>query len=115
MRPMIAGVVFIEQWSEYLAEHPDVYRLVDPEYVAFEFPGLIPPTFAGDVAAEDVRMGVVATQLANGATSSYVFRVANHAMGAMFVGCMKGLHPACSATLFCLAGANILVALVQPA
>jgi hypothetical protein len=74
-------------------QHPEVLRLVDPDYVMFDFSGGVPAAFAVDVAATDARVGVVATLRVDGAPSTCFFGVANAGMAKMFAGRMRALHP----------------------
>ena len=83
----------MNKWAPYLDEHPEIKRLVDPDFVAFDFVGgAIPATFAADVAAADVRMGAIATVRANGTPSTSLFAVASPEMANAFMGRMKALH-----------------------
>ena len=89
----MSGEVFVEQWDLYLAAHPKVLRIVDPDYVSFDFSGGVPAAFAADVLGTDARVGVVPTIRADGAPSTCFFGVANAGMAKMFAGRMRALHP----------------------
>jgi hypothetical protein len=93
-------MAFVEQWDDYLDKHPAVQRIVDPDYVSFDFSGGVPDGFATDLAASDARIGVLATVRVDGAASPSVFFAQNREMAMMLAGRMRALHPAVFATVF---------------
>ena len=93
-------MTFVEQWEEYLDNHPAIRKIIDPEYVVFDFSGDVPAAFAADIAATDARAGVVATLRVDNSPSTSMFLVANHRMALMFAGRMRALHPGVFATVF---------------
>ena len=93
--------IFVDEWLAYLDENLAVKRLVDPDFVAFDFNGgAYPPSFAADVAASDARLGVAAIVRVDGTVSNSLFAVASPKMAAAFMGRMKALHPGVFCTVF---------------
>ena len=85
---------FVDEWEIYLAEHPDIMKLVDPHYVSFSFPVAgAPAAFATNVAATDAAVGIVAVLMAGGIASPNLFRVGSARWASIFGGRMRAVHP----------------------
>ena len=99
---------FVEEWEAYLAEHPAIMKLVDPNYVCFSFPAAgAPVAFAADVAATDATVGVAAVPMSGGNLSPNLFRVGSPRWAAFFAGRMRALHPMVGCTSFASAALTI--------
>jgi hypothetical protein len=99
---------FVDEWEAYLAKHPKIMKLVDPNYVSFSFDAAGSPAgFAADIAATPVNLGVVAVVMAGGAPSLSMFHVGSARWAAYFAGRMRALYPAVECTSFATAALTI--------
>lgn len=99
---------FVDEWEIYLAEHPDIMKLVDPHYVSFSFPAAgAPAAFAANVAATDAAVGVVAVLMAGGIASPNLFRVGSARWASFFAGRMRALHPVVACVSFASAALTV--------